>query len=370
MSSIKRKADPLLVEDPLSKDTKDPSKRARLDPKEDEKKEKTKPDEIGAIVHWGVYAVPAFDSVPSAATRRIQNGSEWYRKRLMSNSNSFRPCSGWRETRAYHDKTYGEKFAYTQFAEEFCKAATTQVIQAQMDKWMDLFKSFGATYAILTAKHHDGFCLFPSKTEDGYEPKPTSRPDWLQLFKDATKKAGLKFGIYYSWGEFSRPATKSYMDEVVTTHIKQLIEYGADIYWFDGDWMCLTNYATKTIDDCVDMIKKNLPQAQINDRIGHKTERDPLPDFLGKATYRVYADRFIPTQKPNVPFEHINTVGLSWGRNRQQTESDCKSVLELQDLKRRILDLGGRFLMNVGPNPDGSLCPIETDRLRRMSSKG
>ena len=63
--------------------------------------------EVGVIVHWGVYSLPAFDSVESARRRTTQNGSEWYEQRLCMTASSYRPTSGWREAQAYHRKHYG-----------------------------------------------------------------------------------------------------------------------------------------------------------------------------------------------------------------------------------------------------------------------
>lgn len=117
------------------------------------------PCDIGVIVHWGIYAVPAFDSIASAKRRNIQNGSEWYLKRLSTPADGgFRPTSGWKETKEFHKKTYGDNYPYADFAKEFTADAL------DLDQWMTIFKSMGARYAVLTAKHHDGFCLWPTKT--------------------------------------------------------------------------------------------------------------------------------------------------------------------------------------------------------------
>lgn len=123
-------------------------------------------DSIGVFVHWGLYSVPAFDSVASAQTRRIQNGSEWYAKRLSSVPGTAR---GWQETQEHHRKTYGANTPYKQFATQFTAE------RWKVDDWMRVFKGAGASYAILTTKHHDGFCLWPTATGSPlHAPVPTS----------------------------------------------------------------------------------------------------------------------------------------------------------------------------------------------------
>ena len=64
-------------------------------------------------------------------------------------------------------------------------------------QWADAAKSAGMTYAVLTAKHHDGFCLWPSKYSD-YTVAQGCKLDVVREFTDAFRKRGLKVGLYYS----------------------------------------------------------------------------------------------------------------------------------------------------------------------------
>ncbi len=321
-------------------------------------------ERIGIFVHWGVYAVPAFDSVASAQRRRIQNGSEWYAKRLSITPGTPRPTSGWQETQQYHRQEYGDDFAYSDFKERFTAE------HWRPDEWMAAFKHAGASYAILTSKHHDGFCLWPTTTSKfSTAHAATARfahPDLVAEFKQACARAGLRFGLYYSWSEFGRACTKDYMDRVVVPQIDELIRYRPTIVWFDGDWPCNTKYAQTIMDQCVTRIKQKLPGVEINDRVGHSAERKD-PNFLGPSTYRVYDDRALPTVQPAVPWEHVNTIGLSWGRNKQQTDAHYKSGQELMRLYTRVTSLNGRFCLNVGPDADGQISTQELSRLRAFA---
>jgi alpha-L-fucosidase len=236
---------------------------------------------------------------------------------------------------------------------------------------MSAFKHAGASYAILTSKHHDGFCLWPTATTRTHSTAHAAtaqfgHKDIVLEFKSACERWGLRFGLYYSWSEFDRACTKEYMDRVVVPQIDELIRYAPEIVWFDGDWSLSTKYAQSVMDACVRRIKQRLPRVEINDRVGHAAERKRDPSFLGLSTYRVYEDRAIPTTAPSVPWEHVNTIGLSWGRNRQQTDAHYKSGAELVQLYHRVVGLNGRFCLNVGPDPDGRLCPEELDRLQAL----
>ena len=90
--------------------------------------------------------------------------------------------------------------------------------------------------------------------------------------------------------------------------------------------------------------------------------------ILDTSTYRVYGDRHIPTEIPSVPWEHVNTIGLSWGRNKYQEEKDYKGGIELYELYKKVRSLNGKFLLNIGPNPDGTLDLYELKSLIDFST--
>jgi alpha-L-fucosidase len=96
----------------------------------------------------------------------------------------------------------------------------------------------------------------------------------------------------------------------------------------------------------------------INDRI-------PDTDY---ASYRVYEDRYIPVIKilPNEQWEHINTIGLSWGYNKQQKKSDYKNGQELYQLYQKVREKGGRFLLNIGPDQQGNIDVNEMNSLNEL----
>jgi len=316
---------------------------------------------VGVIIHWGIYSVPAFDSVESAQKRKIQNGSEWYAKRLMVLEKEKYPTSGSPETQKHHEKYYKDQ-PYEDFATKFTAE------KWDVDEWMTLFKSINAQYVILTTKHHDGFCLWPTQTTKFNVVDATPfQENILKKFADACRQHGLKFGVYYSWSEFGKTVDRSYLDSVVIPQIDELLTYEPDIWWFDGDWTCKNLVAREVIGECLKKIKQANPQAEINDRIGHEKEREDKNWIGSECTYRVYADRTLPTVIPQVPWEHINTIGYSWGRNTQQKKFHYKTGIQLKNLMTTVHKLKGRFLINVGPDAQGCLDPFEKSSLQELA---
>ena len=100
---------------------------------------------FGIFIHWGLYSVPAWGPKGSYA--------EWYLSGL-NNGDTARL--------RYHHDNYGKDFPYWKFIDLF------KAENYDPDKWASIFKKSGAKYVVLTSKHHDGFCLWPSKESKGY----------------------------------------------------------------------------------------------------------------------------------------------------------------------------------------------------------
>jgi alpha-L-fucosidase len=109
-----------------------------------------------------------------------------------------------------------------------------------VEQWVQVAKEGGMKELILTAKHHDGFCLWPSKYTSHSiinSPWKGGKGDLVKEFTDACKKHGIKAGLYLSpWdrnhAEYGRPAYIEYYRNQIT---ELLTNYG-DIseFWFDG----------------------------------------------------------------------------------------------------------------------------------------
>jgi len=107
-------------------------------------------------------------------------------------------------------------------------------------QWAEMAAEAGMRYAVLTAKHHDGFCLWPSQHTAYSVSRSPGQPDVVGRFAEAFRKAGLKVGLYYSLWDRNYPA---YEDDAayaayMRAQMSELLSGYGDIVelWFDGGW--------------------------------------------------------------------------------------------------------------------------------------
>ena len=321
---------------------------------------------FGIFIHWGVYSVPAWRKIESA---RYASYAEWYYARVMYNTDN-----GGKE---FHSSNYGDDFEYRDFAPLF-KAELFNP-----GEWAELFKRSGAKYVVLTSKHHDGYCLWPTlspyrKNWNSMDIGPGK--DLLGELSAAVKSSGLKMGFYYSIIEWESSWThrtesgyylpqeiinkykipdEDYVNKHLMPQLKELVQaYEPSIIFSDGgEWDGSADYLkTKEFLSWLysDSPVKN--EVVVNDRFAKD-----MPGNHGDYFSSEYKDADADSFKK--PWEESRGIGGSYGFNRAESIEDYSSskdlIIELIDIVSR----GGNLLLNVGPTADGRIPVIMQERL-------
>ncbi len=235
--------------------------------------------------------------------------------------------------------------------------------------WADLIKASGARYAVLTAKHHDGVALWPTRTGLNVAKDAPAHRDLVGPFVKALRKHDLKVGLYYSlidWSYKDYPAhTKTdtryrieddpaRWNRFVTYYQDQVHDltrrYHPDLYWFDGDWEHTpAQWHTKQLRE---WILAHNPGAIMNARL---------------AGYGDYGtpEQGVPIARPPYTYwELCLTMNNSWGW--QPHDHHFKSIDQLIRILADTAGMGGNLLLDIGPRADGTIPAIEADTLKQV----
>jgi len=308
---------------------------------------------FGIFIHWGLYSVPAYAPV-NEVKGIYEKYAEHYYNRLLTGNPLFQD---------FHTKYYGGNFSYADFAPMF------KAEHFNPADWAELFKRAGAKYVVLTSKHHDGFCLWPSK----HTPKWNSvemgpHLDIIDTLSLAIRDAGLHFGLYYSLLEWAHPlysqsTIKKWVDTHMIPQIKELVNnYKPEIIFSDGEW----DYDSKTLnsEQFLAWLYNESPVKNtivVNDRWGKET-RSKHGDYYTTEYDLVHNQEGIG-EKADHPWEESRGIGTSYGYNRFETTTHYLSSKQLIDILIDKVSNGGNFLLNVGPDANGLIPVVMQERL-------
>ncbi|MEE8256626.1 MAG: alpha-L-fucosidase [Acidobacteriota bacterium] len=299
---------------------------------------------FGIFIHWGVYSVPAWGPKGSYA--------EWY-WRYMNDEK--------KPTSKYHDETYGEDFRYQDFAPMF-KAELFDPAE-----WADLFARAGARYVVLTSKHHDGFCLWPSPDSWNWNSVDIGpHRDLAGDLTEAVRARGLKMGFYYSLYEWFHPLYTSDPERFVNEHMipqfKDLVEsYQPSLIFSDGEWEH-PNEMWKSRELLAWLFNESAARDDVvvNDRWGKDTRSRHGGYFTTEYGRHHQMDQ---VSRQQYSWEENRGIGGSYGFNRNETIEDYSTATALLHLLIETVSKGGNLLLNVGPTADGRIPVIMQDRL-------
>ncbi len=303
---------------------------------------------FGMFIHWGLYALPA--------------RGEWVRSIERMPESEYLP--------------YFRSFS----APDFDPKA-----------WAKAAKAAGMKYAVLTAKHHDGFCLFDSQYTDY---KATNTPfgrDAVREFLDAFRAEGLRVGLYYSLLDWHHPdyphadahhpdreqpgVTNEGRDfdrylDYMHAQIRELCtNYGKiDIFWFDFSYDQMKGEAWRAT-KLVRMVRSLQPGVLIDNRLEGSGEG--FGSLLSGAPSEYSGDFVCPEQiippqgiqdanGRDVTWEACVTMNNNWGYCAQD---HCFKPASM--LIRKLVECvskGGNFLLNVGPDERGRI-PAESQAI-------
>lgn len=295
---------------------------------------------FGMFIHWGLYAALA----GSYNGKEVDNNGEWIMDRAMI------PVA-----------------AYAAYAKDF------NPVKFDADEWVRIAKGAGMKYLVITAKHHDGFALYPSKVSpfNLHDATPFKR-DPLAELAAACRRAGIKFGVYYSqamdwhhpggqppnrgwWDAAQHGDMTNYIDTIAVPQVRELCSnYGP---LFELWWDMPRNMTPALAGKLQAVVQELQPQVIMNNRLGGGVKGDlDTPE------------QYIPSTggPEGRDWETCMTMNNTWGFKRQDT--DWKSSA---DLIRKLVDIahkGGNFLLNVGPTAEGEIPAASVERLREVGA--
>jgi len=313
-------------------------KAQRADARRDVRLDWFRAAKFGGFVHWGLYALPdRWTDRPARADNWTQ---EWVQQARQI-----------------------PRDEYARLVRDF------KAEHFDADTWVELFKRAGQEYLIVTAKHHDGFCLFDTDHTDFnvVDTTPFGR-DIVGELASTCRRAGMRFGVYYSqtqdwhhcgghgndWDIRDDTSFQQYLEELVEPQVAELLRNYGDIavLWFDTP-MIMTAQQSRAL---LDLVHSMQPDCLVNGRVGS-----------GLGDYATTRDNQFLTDRPDMDWECPATMNDTWGY--RASDNNWKSVDELLADLHDVNAKGGNYLLNVGPDGSGRIPQPSIDRLREIGQR-
>jgi alpha-L-fucosidase len=350
---------------------------------------------LGIFIHWTPASVPAFAPVDSDMGDLLARGD----RRAMAWS----PYVEWYENSLRFPESPVARFHATTYAGRDYRSFVVDFEAALADwdpePWVARFAATGARYVVLVAKHHDGYCLWPTAVVNPNRADFYSKRDVVGQMAEAVRRHKMRFGVYYSGGldwTFNTHPIGSFSDLLAAqpgegyaayaeAQVRELIErYRPSVLWNDISWPAPLPRLAQLLADYYAAV----PDGVVNDRF---MPWSPLwrvaRTGLGRRTLdqmaarRAAADGGIVPPKPplfdvrtpeytvfdsvqRTPWECVRGMDRSFGYNRESGEEHRISERDLLWSLTDVAAKGGNLLLNVGPR--GVDATIDEAQLRRL----
>ncbi|ASK62228.1 hypothetical protein CFK37_08665 [Virgibacillus phasianinus] len=248
------------------------------------------------------------------------------------------------------------------------------------EQWILTAKAAGMKYAVLTAKHHDGFSNWPSRFTDfsvANSAWKDGKGDVVQEFTAACHKHGIKPGLYYSPYDGSADFYhdkdgKAYDDYFINQITELLTNYGdVDILWFDGAGSENHEYDWQRIVDTVRSLQPNILLFNMADPdfrwIGNEDGIAPTPCWNEVDTDDL-SDYHGNKGRLWLPAECDVQMRDNWFYS-ENDEHTVKSLEQLMGIYYYSIGHGANLLLNIGPNRQGLLPEKDRRRLVEFGDK-
>ncbi|XP_077489216.1 alpha-L-fucosidase-like [Amblyomma americanum] len=304
---------------------------------------------VGVLLYWGVFSVPSF-------------GSEWLWYHWKGRQNSL--FSDFMRLNFRPNVTY----------QEFASGFTCEFYNPE--RWIDLLVKSGVRYAVFTAKHFEGYTLWPSRRSWNWNSVDIgSKRDLLGEFAKLLKTTtNIRLGVYYSLYEWFNPLflddrennfrTNDFIQFKILPELYDVVKrYEPEVVWADGDWEAPDSYWEST---------KFLAWLYSN-----STVRDTVVanDRWGKGLwckhgdFRNCKDGHNPKTLQKYKFENVMTLDKpSWGYRRNAQLKDFVTEHELVVTLVETVSCGGNLLITLGPTHDGRIPMVFEERLTMLGS--
>lgn len=314
----------------------------RLGKRQDAAMKKFRENRLGAFVHWGLYAIP---------------GGEWKGK-------IYSGAAEW--LKAWANVSSEE---WLQLMNDW------NPIRYNPTQWAKMFKKMGVRYVKVTTKHHEGFCLWPSRTTQYTVANTPYRKDLIGPLVKALNKEGIDVHFYFSVMDWSHPDyrydIKSDADQeaflrfldFTEAQLRELATMYPTVkdFWFDGTWdesIKKNGWWTAKMER---MLKDLVPGVTINSRLRAddygKRHFDSNGHLMGD--YESGYERRLPDPVKDLrvtqwDWEACMTVPENqWGYHKDWSISYVKNPTEVLERIVHAVSMGGNQVINFGPQADG-----------------